>query len=334
MSKKLNGYEYNNTPPQPSVDFKPEPNISIENNYLEGRSSLKTFQFLHATAIIVIPLTGLIAAVALSFRFGISLLEIGLLLSMYVLTVAGITVGFHRHFSHGAFSANMPVRVVLAILGSMAAQGSLIYWVSNHRRHHQYTDQAGDPHSPYCDGEQSLSGGRGFWHAHMGWTFNHAITNSTLYAKDLIRDPIISRVNKLYYLWVVLGLLIPTVIGGVVTRSWPGALSGFLWGGLVRLFLSYHAVNGIDSVTHIFGRRPYLSNDYSVNNAWMGFITLGEGWHNNHHTFPNSAMIGLEWWQIDIGSWLIQILAKLGWVWDVKIPSAEMKATKLKVLAQ
>jgi stearoyl-CoA desaturase (delta-9 desaturase) len=308
-------------------------NITIDSDYLDGPFSLKTVQFVHALGIVILPMIGLIAALLLAWRVGITWLDMGLLLGMYVLTIIGITDGFHRHFSHGSFAANTPVRVILAILGSMAAQGSVIYWVSNHRRHHQYTDLPGDPHSPYCDGDRNLSGSPGFWHAHMGWTFNHALTNVNLYAKDLIRDPILSKVNQMYYLWVLLGLLIPTVIGGVVTGTWLGALSGFLWGGLVRLLLTYHAVNAIDSVTHIFGVRPYTSHDYSVNNPWMGVIVLGEGWHNNHHTFPNSAMIGLEWWQIDMGGWLIQLLAKLGWAWDVKVPTPEMKAAKRKVAA-
>lgn len=306
----------------------PESSIARERVTI-ANDSLRTAQAAHALAIVVIPLLGLIAAVVLAFQHGIGAIEIGLLLSMYLLTITGITVGFHRLFSHNSFAAHTAVRVALAILGSMAAQGSLTYWVSNHRRHHQYTEQPGDPHSPYCDGKTRLGHLRGFWHSHMGWTFNHEITNTTVFAQDLIRDPVMSKINRLYYLWVLLGLVIPTVLGGLLIGTWAGAVSGFLWGGLVRLFFSYHAVNGIDSITHLYGTRPFESHDQSVNNVLWGIIVLGEGWHNNHHTFPNSAMIGLEWWQIDIGGWSIRALEKLGLVWDVKVPSRSMMNAKL-----
>lgn len=298
------------------------PKITIKSN------SLKTSQRLHALVIVLIPLLGTVVAIAIASQLGIGLVEVGLLVSMYALTMMGITVGFHRHFSHCAFQTNTFIRVILAILGSMACQGPLIYWVSNHRRHHQYSDQPGDVHSPYFNEDERLGSLRGLWHAHMGWTFTHEITNAFLFAKDLFRDPVISKVNQLYYVWVLLGLATPTIFGGILTKTWMGALSGFLWGGLVRLFLTYHATNSINSITHIYGNRPFDTREQSTNNIWLALPTGGEAWHNNHHAFPNSAILGQEWWQIDLGGLVIRTLERAGLVWDVKVPTAKMIEAK------
>lgn len=312
-----------------SSSSQSQPGVSYDLSLEQG--SLRLAQKIHAIAIVVVPVIGVIAAIALSTRIGVSALDIGLLVVMYILTILGISVGFHRHFSHRSFKAVTPVRVILGVLGSMAGQGSISYWVSNHRRHHQYTDRPGDIHSPYFRDDQPIGKPEGFWHSHMGWTFGHRITNPLIFSKDLYRDKAIAIVNKLYYLWVILGLAIPAVIGGVVTGTWLGALSGFLWGGLVRLFFSYHAVNAIDSVTHLFGSQCFDTGDHSRNNVWIVLPTLGEGWHNNHHAFPSSAMFGQKWWQVDPGGVLIRLLEKLGLVWDVKVPTPQ--AVQEKVLA-
>jgi stearoyl-CoA desaturase (Delta-9 desaturase) len=291
---------------------------------------LKSIQKLHAFALFWIPLLGSIVAVAIAWRSGISTVDLGLLFGMYVLTLIGITVGFHRHFAHCTFRTHTVVRVILAILGSMACQGPLTYWVSNHRRHHQYSDQPGDPHSPFFQEEQSLHGWRKFWHSHVGWMFDHQITNTFLFTKDLMRDPVISQVNQLYYLWILLGLAIPTILGGLCTGTIMGAVSGFLWGGCVRLFLIYHFTSSINSITHLYGSRPFETNEYSRNNIWLAIPTGGEAWHNNHHAFPHSAAFGLKWWQFDFGYLVIGVLQKLGLAWDVKHPTTEMIAAKLR----
>lgn len=289
---------------------------------------LKTQQQLHVLANILISLLGVVVAIAIAWRSGISRIEVGLLLCMYLLTVIGISVGFHRHFSHCTFKTHTWVRVALAILGSMAWQGPVIYWASIHRRHHQYSDQSGDGHSPYVkDGEQ-LSFLQGLWHSHIGWAFTEEITNTFLFAKDLLRDPIISKVNQLYYVWVFLGFAIPAILGGILTKTWMGVLSGFLWGGLVRVFLTSQATNSINSITHIFGDRPFNTGDWSTNNIWLAIPTGGEAWHNNHHAFPNSAKFGLSWWQIDLGYWVIRVLEMAGLAWDVKSPTPGMIQAK------
>jgi len=288
------------------------------------QGALRTPQKIHAAAIVVVPTIGLIAAVALAAGVGMSMLDIGLFVGMFAVTSLGITVGFHRHFSHRSFKAITPVRVILGICGSMAGQGAITYWVSNHRRHHQYTDKPGDIHSPYFKGDRPIGGIHGFWHSHMGWTFAHRLTNPLIFAKDLYRDRSVVIVNQLYLLWVLLGLLIPFAVGGLLTQTWIGSINGLLWGGLVRMFFTYHATNGIDSVTHLFGFQAFETHDHSTNNLWMVLPTLGEGWHNNHHAFPNSAIFGLKWWQFDPGGMLIRALEKPGWVWDVNFPTLDM----------
>ncbi|MBW4434720.1 MAG: acyl-CoA desaturase [Pelatocladus maniniholoensis HA4357-MV3] len=289
---------------------------------------LKIPQKLHALAIILVPLLGSIVAVAMVPYLSVGLVEIGLLSSMYVLTVIGITVGFHRYFAHSAFQTNTTVRVILAILGSMACQGPLIYWVSNHRRHHQYSDQPGDPHSPYFNGDKTLGKISGLWHSYVGWTFTHELTNTFFFAKDLLHDPVILKINRLYYFWFFLSYALPTILGGMIKGTSIGFISGFIWGGCVRLFLSYVFGLSINSITHLYGNRSFDTREQSTNNSWLAIPTLGEAWHNNHHAFPNSAKFGLSWWQLDPGYWVVNALEKLGLVYFVKAPTVGMIESK------
>jgi stearoyl-CoA desaturase (delta-9 desaturase) len=319
-----------------SIDAKVEP---TDGPLIAHRVTLRSAQALaaqrkHALAILILPALGTAVAVALAATRGISWLDIGLLAAMYCLTITGITVGFHRFLAHRAFRAGPVTKAVLVILGSMAAQGPAVYWVSNHRRHHQHSDRPGDPHSPFFDGETPLGFWRGLWHAHAGWTFGHELTNAVVFAKDLLRDPEIGRLNQLYYTWVLFGVALPAAVGGIVSMSWYGALSGLLWGGFVRLFTTYHGTNSINSITHRFGSRPFNTREFSRNNAWLIFPTGGEAWHNNHHAFPASAIFGLEWWQVDVGGIIVRLLQALGLVWDVKRPSAETIASRRQQLQE
>jgi stearoyl-CoA desaturase (Delta-9 desaturase) len=295
---------------------------------LDG-SALKTAQRIHATLLFIGPLVGTVTAITLLPKTGFGLLELGLLAVMFLATMLGISVGFHRYLAHGAFQAPFPVQAALIICGCMAAQGGPIYWVSNHRRHHQFSDLPGDPHSPHHDGDTPLGGLRGLWHAHVEWTLTHKLTNALFYCKDLIRNPRLGRLNRMYFVWVLLGFLLPTALGGLYHGTWMGALSGFLWGGMVRLFLSYHATSSINSITHRFGSRPFQTREHSTNNAWLALLTVGESWHNNHHAFQTSAFFGLRWWQIDLGAWLIWALAKSGLASNVHEPTPEMIHAKL-----
>src|SRR5262252_5008619 len=283
-------------------------------------ATFRTVQVLHAVGIVLIPFAGTVVAVFFAQAHGFGAMEGGLLVLFYTLSILGITVGFHRHFAHRSFAAGPATRFVLGVLGSMAAQGPLIHWGSNHRRHHAFSDRDGDPHSPYVDGARRQRGLRGFLHAHMAWTLDSRITNTVAFSRDLLRDRVAGAVNRSYYTWVLLGLVAPLVIGGVVTGSWVGAASGFLWGGLVRLFLTYHATNSINSLTHLLGSRPFDTRDESRNNALLVLPTLGEGLHNNHHAFPGSAFFGHRWWHFDLGAWVILGLQRTGLAWDVRRP--------------
>lgn len=291
--------------------------ITIEN------AQLQTLQKRFALATVIIPFLGTLGAVALTWRTGIgsASVQLGLLATMYCLTIIGITVGFHRHFAHKAFDAKPSVRIALAILGSMAAQGTLIYWIASHRRHHQYSEEADDPHSPYIFEGQRLGWLHGFWHSHIGWMLNSKMTNTALFAKDLLQEPALVKVNQLYLLWVGLGLAIPAVLGGILTQTWLGVLQGFFWAGMVRMFLVHHFMWTSGSTAHIFGNRPFDTGDKSTNNIWLAIPNFGEAWHNNHHAFPQSAAFGLESWQLDLGGLIISCLEKLDLVWNVKIPS-------------
>lgn len=318
-AKKPNVFDQN----QRSNYLPKRPKKTIESDYI------KNLQWRHALIVNWFSFLGVvIASILILSGNPVSSVEVGLFAGMWFLTEIGIIVGFHRHFTHCSFQAATPVRIVLSILGSMAAQGSLVFWVSLHRLHHEYSDKQGDPHSPHLHGESLLERLRGLWHSYIGWTLNHPVANPNHYASDLLRDQVISKVNKLYLVWVLLGLAIPTVLGGILRGSWAGAFYGFLWGGPVRMYLTHNLVWSITSIAHVFGNRPLNSKDRSTNNIWIALPTLGESWHNNHHAFPNAAIVGWKWWQIDIAGWIVRALEKLGLIWDVKVPTASMIQAK------
>jgi stearoyl-CoA desaturase (delta-9 desaturase) len=285
-------------------------------------NAVKLRQQAHAATMFLVPFVGTVLAITLGIRDGIGPIEIALLCSMYLLTMLGISIGFHRHASHGAFDARPAARWALLALGSMAAQGSVFYWVTNHRRHHHRSDRPGDPHSPVFDGERALGGLRGLLHAHVGWTFAHGITNVFEYGKDLYKDPLLRRVDRSYYTLVTAGILAPALIAGLATWSIRGAVLGMLWGGLVRMFVVQHLTLATNSITHAFGTQPFTTKDHSRNHGVLALLNAGEGWHNNHHAFPFSAYTGIEPWQIDVGGWLVAGLEKCSLVFNVKRPTA------------
>lgn len=275
----------------------------------------------------VIPFIGLIAAIVLMWGWGVGWVEFGLLAGMYVATAFGITVGFHRLFTHNSFETNGFVRFTLAVLGSMAVEGPLIRWVAVHRQHHQHSDQPDDPHSPHHSGTGVWGVIKGFFHAHMSWTLKANNANLDRYVKDLMQSRSMRVVSGLFPIWVAIGLLIPAILGGLLTMSWMGALLGFLWGGLVRVFFVHHVTWSVNSFCHIWGSRPYPEKDLSTNNFVFGVLAMGEGWHNNHHAFPTSARHGLRWWQIDTSYMLIKMLSWFGMAWNIKVPTAKQLAT-------
>ena len=238
---------------------------------------------------------------------------------IYPLTGLGITVGFHRHLTHRAFKAKKPVRGALAILGSAAVEGPVISWVADHRKHHAFTDEPGDPHSPHVGHGGGLRGAlRGLAHAHLGWLYDHSQRAlKTRYAPDLMSDPLIRFVDRTFVLWVLAGLAVPFGLGWAIGGSFHAALTGLLWGGLVRMFVLHHVTYSINSLCHFFGRRDFETDDESRNLAWLAPLSFGESWHNNHHAFPTSARHGLRRWQVDSGAAVIWVLEKTGLAWDV-----------------
>ncbi len=237
----------------------------------------------------------------------------------YTLTGLGITVGYHRLFTHRSFKTSGPLRALFAALGSAAIEGPVIEWVANHRKHHRFSDEPGDPHSPHVGRAGGLRGALGgLAHAHVGWILGgEEMASEERYAKDLLADPVVRFIDRTFVVWVLAGLLFPFALGFALTGSILGGLTGLLWGGAVRIFFLHHATFSINSLCHFFGRRRFDTGDQSRNLYWLALPTFGEARHNNHHAFPTSARHGLRWWQLDPSAWLITALERAGLVWDV-----------------
>lgn len=285
-------------------------------------------------AAVVLPFLGVVAGGALLWDKFLSPLDLAIMAAMYMATAIGITVGFHRLLTHRAFETHAWLRRMLAVLGSMAVQGPVIDWVADHRKHHTFTDEEGDPHSPHAGHGAGLQGmARGLWHAHAGWLFStHGQASSRRFAPDLLEDGGMRRVNKAFPLIALASLGIPFLLGLVLSGgSLAASLSALLWGGLVRIFLVHHVTWSINSICHFFGRRRFDVEDHSTNVFWLALPSLGEAWHHNHHAFPRSAFHGLRWWELDPSGWLILGLAKVGLAWDVVRVTPEREREKLRL---
>jgi stearoyl-CoA desaturase (Delta-9 desaturase) len=252
---------------------------------------------------------------------------------MYALTGIGVTVGFHRLLTHRAFKTRKPVRAALAICGSAAIEGPVIAWVADHRKHHAFSDEEGDPHSPHVDHGVGLRGAlKGLLHAHMGWLFLHTQRGKkSRYAPDLIADPVIRWVDRTFIFWAIGGLVLPFFLGLAIGGSVHAGLTGMLWGGAVRVLLLHHVTYSINSLCHFFGRRRFRTDDESRNLLWLSPLSFGESWHNNHHAFPTSARHGMRAWELDPSAWVIFTLEKLGLAWDVVRIAPERQARKAVV---
>jgi stearoyl-CoA desaturase (delta-9 desaturase) len=279
----------------------------------------ETVDRLANVVVTVVPAALLGVAIWLAWGGTLHWQDLVVLAVSYLITGVGITVGYHRLFTHRSFKTGRPVRALFAVFGSAAVEGPVIEWVSTHRKHHRFSDVEGDPHSPHTDHGVGWRGAlRGLVHAHIGWMFRGIDRASEeRYAKDLLADPLIRAVDRTFPLWVLLGLAFPFGLGVALTGSLVGGLTGMLWGGAVRILVLHHATFSINSLCHFFGRRRFATGDESRNLAWLALPTFGEAWHNNHHAFPTSAHHGLTRWQLDPGGWVIDSLERLGLAWDV-----------------
>jgi stearoyl-CoA desaturase (delta-9 desaturase) len=277
----------------------------------------------------IAPLGAVFWAIAALWGRGIGATDLWIMTGFYVFTVTGVTVGLHRYFTHKSFRAVQPLRWLLGVAGSMAVEGDLISWVATHRRHHAYADEEGDPHSPHLVQTAGFRGTlQNLWHAHMGWLFEPEKTDKERWAPDLVKDPMISGISRRFPLFVILSFTLPPLIGLIVTGTFHGMWSAFVWGSLVRIFVLHHMTWSINSICHFYGRRPYDTDEQSRNVWPFSLLSFGESWHNNHHAFPSSAFLGLRWWQVDIGGYTIRSLKFLRLVRDVRSPTAEQRKAK------
>ena len=250
---------------------------------------------------------------------------------LYLLTGFGVTVGFHRLFTHRSFKTGPVVRGVLAILGSAAIEGPVISWVADHRKHHAFTDVPGDPHSPHVDHGVGVRGAlKGLLHAHIGWLFVHDQRGARdRYAPDLMADPVMRFVDRWFFVWAVGGVALAFVLGFALGGTLEAGLTALLWGGALRVMLLHHTTFSINSICHVFGRRRFATPDESRNVSWLSLITFGESWHNNHHAFPTSARHGMGRWQLDVSALVIRGLERVGLAWDVVEITPERQRQKL-----
>jgi stearoyl-CoA desaturase (delta-9 desaturase) len=274
--------------------------------------------------VVIVPFVGFLVALVLLWEKAVYWQDLAVLVFMYLITGIGLTVGFHRLLTHRSFETGPRLRYVLAVLGSMAVENPAIIFVADHRKHHRFADQAGDPHSPHVDVDGSGLGlWRGLWHAHLGWLLKgerHA--DPIRYAPDVLREPAMRVISRNFIPLALAGLLLPAVLGLLLHGVWWGALTGLLWGGLVRIFLFHHVSFAVNSIGHYSGRRRFKTKDRSTNVAWLALVSFGDSWHHNHHAFPTSAFHGLRRWEIDPGGMVIRVLERLGLATNVVRVSA------------
>jgi len=284
---------------------------------------LHKFQRRHFLLYNVTPGALSLVACGLLFVRPVSAIDGALFGALWLMTGLGISAGYHRLFTHKSWDAPRLVRATLAVWGSMAGMGPVISWAAIHRRHHECADGEGDMHSPNLHGKGARGRIRGFIHAHFTWMARHPYANVAFYAPDLLRDRTLVWIGRRYHTWVAAGVLVPTLVGGLVSGSWWGALTGFLWGGAVRMWVVGNSIWALNSVLHTMGSRRFQEHptDESRNSWLLALFAWGEGWHNNHHSFPASASFGLDWYRADLSYWFIRSLALVGLASDVRVPS-------------
>jgi stearoyl-CoA desaturase (delta-9 desaturase) len=269
---------------------------------------------------IALPFLAILAVIPVAWGGWLGWRDIVIAAVMYVISGHGVTVGFHRYFTHGSFKANRGLKIALAIAGSMAIEGPVTRWVADHRRHHAFSDTEGDPHSPWRYGNDFRSLCKGLFYAHVGWLFDVEQTDQKRFVPDLLADKDVARVAKAFPVLVVVSLLLPAVLGGLITQSLTGALTAFFWASVIRIGVLHHITWSINSICHTWGSRPFKTRDRAVNVWWLAAISGGESWHNLHHADPTCARHGVDKGQIDSSARLISLFERLGWATDVRWP--------------
>ncbi|MBM9460805.1 fatty acid desaturase [Nocardioides sp. zg-536] len=277
---------------------------------------------------IAVPFVAILAAVPVAWGGWLGWSDVAITFVMYGITLHGITVGYHRLFTHKSFKPNRAVKIALAVSGSMAVQGPVIRWVADHRKHHKFSDKDGDPHSPWRYGNNLRGLTKGLVWAHVGWLFDPEQTPIDKFAPDLAKDRDLVRISRNFWVFVLVSILLPPLLGFALTWSWQGALTAFFWGSVVRIGLIHHVTWSINSICHAVGERPFASRDFSGNVWWLAIPSGGESWHNLHHADPTSARHGVGRFQLDSSARIIWLMEKLGWVRDVRWPTPERLAAK------
>jgi stearoyl-CoA desaturase (Delta-9 desaturase) len=279
---------------------------------------------------VLVPFAAFGAAVVLLWNDVVGPVDLAILAGLYLFSAFGITIGYHRLLTHRSFDAPRPVRYALAIMGQTAVQGPVVDWVADHRKHHAFTDEEGDPHSPHLHGGGLKGALHGLYHAHMGWLFvTQGQADRRRYARDLMDDRLMKRISKAFVWNALGGLALAFLLGLAITGTIAGGLTALLWGGLVRVFFVHHITWSINSICHFFGRRRFDVDDHSTNVFWLALPSLGESWHHNHHAFPRSARHGLRWWEVDVTGLVIMAMKRVGLARDVVTVSPEKQAERL-----
>jgi stearoyl-CoA desaturase (delta-9 desaturase) len=264
------------------------------------------------------PLVCLIVVVPFMWGWGLSALDLAMAAVGYLVSGFGLAAGYHRLFTHRSFKARRGLRIALAVAGSLAVEGSPVQWVANHRRHHAFADRDGDPHSPWRYGTDTRALLKGMLHAHLGWMLKRELSNRARFAPDIAADPDLRLIGRLFGLLTAVSLLAPALVGGLVTGSWVGALTGFFWAGVIRMALLHHVTWSVNSVCHVAGKRPFTSRDKATNFWPLALLSFGESWHNSHHADPTGARHGVLPGQLDPAARLIWLFEKLRWAEDVR----------------
>jgi stearoyl-CoA desaturase (delta-9 desaturase) len=280
---------------------------------------------------VVTPFVALIVAVITLWNRAVSVRDLAILAAFYLPIGFGVTIGFHRLLTHRAFATTKPMQYLFAVLGTASVQGPIIAWVADHRKHHAHTDEEGDPHSPHVGHGEGFGGVMaGLWHAHTGWLFNeHGRADWKKYAPDLLDDPGMKLINRLFPAIVLASLALPFAAGYAIGGTLTAGLTALLWAGFVRIFLLHHVTWSINSICHFSGSRRFDVEDESTNNFWLALPSLGEAWHHNHHAFPRSAVHGLRPWEVDISALVIAGMEKVGLAWNVVRIAPERQQQKL-----